>query len=199
MQLERRPITARTAAQSIPLPARNVILRSAGSDVWGRPSQSACLRLRFLSIRIHGARPSVWRQARPAGSTSSDAGNAFNQLILPAMFFATCIVARIYRISARRLWRALIPMAPFLLVMVLSTLWSDYPELTLRRASRELLEAIALVMLAACFSNAAGDAGSSFPSVSNHRLFGSIVVGHLCRLVYGSGIRRNPWQQERCW
>lgn len=96
----------------------------------------------------------LFRSSKAVGNASSDAGSTFNQLILPAMFFATCIAARTYGISARHLWRALIPMAPFLLVMILSTLWSDYPELTLRRASREFLEAIALVMLAACFSNA---------------------------------------------
>jgi exopolysaccharide production protein ExoQ len=91
---------------------------------------------------------------KASGNASSNAGNMFNQLILPAMFFATCIVAHAYRIPARRLWRVLVPMAPFLLLMAISALWSDYPELTLRRASRELLEAIALVTLAACFSNA---------------------------------------------
>jgi O-antigen ligase len=98
----------------------------------------------------------------PNKASGSASGNIFNQLILPALFFATCIVARSYRISVQRLWRALVPMAPFLLVMVLSTLWSDYPELTLRRASRELLEAIALVTLAACFSSARAMLGVLF-------------------------------------
>ena len=85
---------------------------------------------------------------------SSDAGNTFNQLILPAMFFAVCILVRVYRISVRRLLHVLIPMGPLLLVMALSTIWSDYPELTIRRASHELIEATALALLAACFSNA---------------------------------------------
>jgi len=85
---------------------------------------------------------------------SSDAGNTFNQLIVPAMFFAVCILVRVYRISVRPLLHVLIPMGPLLLVMALSTIWSDYPELTIRRASHELIEATALALLAACFSNA---------------------------------------------
>ena len=35
--------------------------------------------------------------------SSSAAGNLVNQLIVPAMFFAVCILVRTYRISARRL------------------------------------------------------------------------------------------------
>jgi O-antigen ligase len=45
-------------------------------------------------------------------------------------------------------------MAPILLIIALSPAWSDYPELTIRRASHELIEAVALALLAASFSNA---------------------------------------------
>src|SRR3569832_414942 len=143
-------VTARTQTM-IPMPARN--------DVLSLPDQASAEV--FRNLLVYGfvfylfAFPATDLLFGPSkASASSDAGNTFNQLILPAMFFAVCIVARSYRVSARRLWQALLPMAPFLLVMVLSTVWSVYPELTLRRASRELIEAVALVMLAACFSNA---------------------------------------------
>jgi exopolysaccharide production protein ExoQ len=96
----------------------------------------------------------VFGVSKAEADTSSGAGNLFNQLIIPAMFFAVCGLVRAYRISTRRLWNALLPMAPFLLLIVLSTLWSEYPELTIRRASNELLQAIALALLAACFSSA---------------------------------------------
>jgi exopolysaccharide production protein ExoQ len=137
----------------IPMPARNAVL----------PLQEQAPGDALRNLLVYGfvfylfaftAPDLLFGPSNASGNTSSDAGNTFNQLILPALFFATCIAVHTYRISARRLWRTLIPMAPFLLVMMLSTLWSDYPELTLRRASREFLEAIALVMLAACFSNA---------------------------------------------
>jgi len=85
---------------------------------------------------------------------SSDAGNLYNQLILPAAFFAACTLVYAYRVPARVLFSATIPMAPLLLVMVLSTAWSEYPELTIRRASHELIEAISLALLASCFTSA---------------------------------------------
>ena len=83
----------------------------------------------------------------------SDEGNLYNQLAVPVEFCAVCILVYRYRIPARVFWAALIPMAPLLLMIVLSTVWSDYPELTIRRASREILEATALGLLATCFSN----------------------------------------------
>jgi exopolysaccharide production protein ExoQ len=137
----------------IPMPARNAVLPPQ-DQVPGDVLRNLLVYGFVFYLFASTAPDLLFGPSKANGNASSDAGNAFNQLILPAMFFATCIVARTYRISARRLGRALIPMAPFLLVMALSTLWSDYPELTLRRASREFLEAIALVMLAACFSNA---------------------------------------------
>jgi exopolysaccharide production protein ExoQ len=85
---------------------------------------------------------------------ASDVGNLFNQLILPAMFFTICGLVYAGGISSRRLWNALVPMGPLLLLIALSAVWSEYPELTVRRASREIVEAVALAMLAACFSNA---------------------------------------------
>jgi len=108
--------------------------------------------------------------------TSSAAGNLFSQLIVPAMFFAACSLVHVYRISARRLWRALAPMAPFLLVVMLSALWSEYPELTIRRASNELLQATALALLAACFSNATAMLAALF------RAF--LIIGCLDLLSY---------------
>jgi O-antigen ligase len=86
-------------------------------------------------------------------SSVSEVGNLFNQLVVPAAFFAVCILVYSYSIPARVFWAALIPMAPLLLMTVLSTAWSDFPELTIRRASHEVLEAIALGLLATCFSN----------------------------------------------
>jgi exopolysaccharide production protein ExoQ len=150
MQLKRRP-TPPGPRPIIPLPARSVI--PAPQDQTSDVLRNLLVCGIVFYLFAFTAPDLVFGVSKARGNTASDAGSTFIQLILPAMFFASCIVGRIYRISAQRLWRAVIPMAPFLLVMVLSTLWSDYPELTLRRASRELLEAIALVTLAACFSN----------------------------------------------
>jgi exopolysaccharide production protein ExoQ len=85
---------------------------------------------------------------------TSDVGNLFNQLILPAMFFTICGLVYARGISGRRLWNAFVPMGPLLLLIALSAVWSEYPELTVRRASREIVEAATLAMLAVCFSNA---------------------------------------------
>ncbi len=91
-----------------------------------------------------------------SGSTeaiSTAAGNLFNQLVLPAALLATCSLVRQYRVPVRVLSAAILPMAPLLLVILLSTTWSEYPDLTIRRASHELVEATTLALLATCFSD----------------------------------------------
>jgi O-antigen ligase len=85
---------------------------------------------------------------------TSDAGNLYNQLLLPVLFFTVCILVRTYRVPGRALFAAMIPAAPMLLLIALSTLWSEYPELTIRRAFHEIIEVTTLTLLASCFSNA---------------------------------------------
>lgn len=85
---------------------------------------------------------------------SSDAGNLYNQLVLSAAFFATCILVYAHRVPVRVVWATMMPMAPMLLLIALSTMWSDYPELTVRRASHEIIEVTTLALLASCFSSA---------------------------------------------
>jgi O-antigen ligase len=82
-----------------------------------------------------------------------DAGNLFNQLVFPAAFLIVCILVYTYRTPVRVVLAVIMPMAPLLLLIALSTEWSGYPELTIRRAFHEILEAIALGLLATCFSN----------------------------------------------
>jgi exopolysaccharide production protein ExoQ len=85
---------------------------------------------------------------------SSDAGNLYNQLILPAAFGAVCILVYAYRVPVRVLSAAMLPMTPLLLVIAFSITWSAYPELTFRRASHEIVEATTLALLACCFTSA---------------------------------------------
>jgi O-antigen ligase len=84
----------------------------------------------------------------------TDTGSLYNQLVLLAAFLTACILVYAYRIRVRVLSAAMAPMAPLLLVIALSTGWSEYPDLTIRRASHEIVEATSLALLSACFSNA---------------------------------------------
>ncbi|HEX7895771.1 MAG TPA: O-antigen ligase family protein [Terriglobales bacterium] len=85
---------------------------------------------------------------------SSDAGNLYNQLVVPAAFFTVCFLVYAHRVPRRALWAVMIPTAPMLLLIALSTLWSEYPELTIRRAFHEIIEVTTLALLATCFSSA---------------------------------------------
>jgi exopolysaccharide production protein ExoQ len=83
----------------------------------------------------------------------SNAGNLYNQLSLPTVFLVACFLAYAYRVPAGVLVSAGLAITPFLLMALLSAAWSDYSELTIRRASHEIIELGILVVLATCFSN----------------------------------------------
>jgi exopolysaccharide production protein ExoQ len=136
------------------MPAENANLFHPRDEVFASVFRNLLLCGFILYLFALTAPDLVFGISKAEADTSSAAGNLFNQLIVPAMLLAVCILVYAYRISAQRVWNALLPMAPFLLVIVLSAIWSEYPDLTIRRASRELIEVIALAMLAACFSNA---------------------------------------------
>lgn len=83
----------------------------------------------------------------------SNAGNLYNQLLLPTVFLVACFLAHAYRVPPGVMLSAGLAITPFLLMALLSAVWSDYPELTIRRASHELIELGTLAVLATCFSN----------------------------------------------
>ena len=136
------------------VPARNAGLPDRDED---RASATMFRNLLLYGLLFHlfafqasGLFPDVSGSSAPV---LSDAGNLFNQLVLPAALLAACLLVRQYRVPVRVLLAAIIPIAPLLLVIALSTAWSEFPELTIRRASHELVEASTLALLATCFSD----------------------------------------------
>jgi exopolysaccharide production protein ExoQ len=150
----RKPDTSRPHRVGYFMPAENADIFQGRDEVFAPVFRNLLLCGFILYLFAFKAPDLVFGLSAGESDTSSAAGNLFNQLVLPAMFFAVCMLVRAYRIPTRRLWQALNPMAPFLVVIMLSTVWSAYPELTIRRASNEFLQAVALALLAACFSNA---------------------------------------------
>jgi len=128
----------------------------AGQD---RPFATTVRNLLLYGLLLHlflSAATTLFSSATESelvADASSDAGSLYNQLILPPAFLAVCILVYSQRVPARALLAATLPMAPLLLVMAFSVAWSDYPELTLRRGSHEIIEVTSLALLAACFSN----------------------------------------------
>jgi exopolysaccharide production protein ExoQ len=93
-------------------------------------------------------------ESERVAAVSSDEGNLYNQLLLPVAFIAVCVLVYAYGIPVRVLLAAMMPMGPFFIAMGLSAVWSEYPELTIRRVSHEVTEATTLALLACCFSSA---------------------------------------------
>lgn len=92
---------------------------------------------------------------RTVGRTAavlSDAPNVYNQSFLLIALVSGYALTQAYRVPWRRIGTAIIPIAPLLLIAILSIAWSNFPDLTIRRASRETIEILSLIFLSQCFS-----------------------------------------------
>jgi O-antigen ligase len=81
------------------------------------------------------------------GDTTDASANTTYQVIAVALFINSLVVARSFKVSLPMMWYALLPVALIALWMVLSVAWSAYPLLTVRRASRELIEMTTAILL----------------------------------------------------
>ena len=88
---------------------------------------------------------------RMEGALVAASSNTANQIIIIFVFFNCIVVARIFKLSILDIGFALVPAILMVGWMLLSVTWSDYPDLTLRRASRETIELLSLILLGLSF------------------------------------------------
>lgn len=77
--------------------------------------------------------------ATPA-NLADDSGNLFTQLYFLFLFFNSIFLLGKMRVRLSDVWRAIIPALPLLFWAILSVLWSQFPDLTVRRAGRLFVE-----------------------------------------------------------
>jgi hypothetical protein len=65
-------------------------------------------------------------------------GSAFNQLVTIFVLINSLILAWVFQVPISGIYRALLPLALICVWMLLSTSWSEYPDLTARRAIRSI-------------------------------------------------------------
>ncbi len=78
-------------------------------------------------------------------------GSLFWQILVPSFFTVALLLNILSRASFRRIASVAIPLAPILIWILLSVIWSHFPELTLKRSVRITLETSTAVLLAAAY------------------------------------------------
>jgi exopolysaccharide production protein ExoQ len=78
-------------------------------------------------------------------------GSLFWQILVPSFFCIALLLNILSRTGFRRIASVAIPLAPVLIWVLLSVIWSQFPEITLKRAVRITLEASTAVLLAAAY------------------------------------------------
>jgi exopolysaccharide production protein ExoQ len=79
---------------------------------------------------------------------TDSSGSTIEQAIILIVFANSLLLAYLLRVPLQMFILAILPFALIMAWIVASIGWSDFPSLTLRRASRELLEIISVVLLA---------------------------------------------------
>lgn len=87
----------------------------------------------------------------PVVDVSDSSGSLFIQLFGVSLFASSILLARIYRIPTRVIVLTLLPAGLFLAWALLSTGWSEFPALTIRRAARLAIETSTATLLALTF------------------------------------------------
>src|SRR5689334_607395 len=78
-------------------------------------------------------------------------GSLFWQILVPS-FFGIALLLTIYtRTSFRQVAVIVIPLAPILIWILLSATWSDFPDVTLKRAVRTTMETGTAILLAVAY------------------------------------------------
>ena len=88
-------------------------------------------------------------QSQMAGEPASlgSSGNVITEVFWLIVFANSIFLVAAYRVAVQDLFRTARWLLPLMLCVVLSIFWSTYPELTTRRALREALEVVSIVLL----------------------------------------------------
>jgi O-antigen ligase len=86
------------------------------------------------------------------GSSLSSAGNTITQVFLLASFLNAMLLEAMYKVPLQKIWYMARWLLPLMIWIILSVYWSTYPDLTLRRAIRVVLEVFSLILLTCTYS-----------------------------------------------
>jgi exopolysaccharide production protein ExoQ len=127
------------------------ITRDSQSQKWNLLFRDIPLFIFFIVTTAQGL-PDLLLGTR-GGSTTFDpqSGSLLTQIFIPAVLAALLLWHAAHRSSLRRIAQEILPFVPIILWIFLSVLWSDHPDLTVRRSLRFALELLALMLFTAAY------------------------------------------------
>jgi O-antigen ligase len=79
-------------------------------------------------------------------------GNTVNQVFSLATFLNTVLLVALYRVPVQKIWQIACWLLPLMIWIILSAYWSEFPDITLRRAIRQELEVFSVLLLICTYS-----------------------------------------------
>jgi exopolysaccharide production protein ExoQ len=87
-----------------------------------------------------------------SSSALSSAGNTGIQVFWLATFLNAVLLAALYRVPLHKIWQIACWLLPLMIWIILSAYWSEFPDITLRRAIRQVLEVFSILLLLCTYS-----------------------------------------------
>jgi hypothetical protein len=87
-----------------------------------------------------------------SGSALSSTGNVIVQVFWPIVFANSVLLAALRKGNLPRVLLALGWLLPLMIWIMASSYWSAFPDLTIRRAGREVIELVSIVLLISTYS-----------------------------------------------
>jgi exopolysaccharide production protein ExoQ len=91
--------------------------------------------------------------AEGSAYATTSAGNLINQAFWPLVFANSALLAALRKGNLPRLLLALFWLSPLIIWIMASYYWSAFPDLTIRRAGREVVELVTIVLLVSTYSH----------------------------------------------
>ena len=95
---------------------------------------------------------SVGADATPEQTLQNSAGNFISQMFWPLVFANSVLLAALCKANLRGLLLALAWLLPLMIWIMASVYWSAFPDLTIRRAGREVIQLVGIVLLISTYS-----------------------------------------------
>jgi O-antigen ligase len=118
-----------------------------------RASRNAVVAIYLLFQFVPPLLPLLSGRLDASSILNDSAANPVWQLIVGFVFLNSLLFAVLFRVSVRRIVWICLPMIPMIVWIAASYAWSAYPDLTIRRGARLIIELLSVTILGLSFES----------------------------------------------
>jgi O-antigen ligase len=107
-----------------------------------------------LYMAMHGgANPNTIDPALLNAALTDSGGSTLDQVVAISSLINSILLVWLKRVPSRKIFSVLLPILPLLVWALISTAWSEFPDLTIRRSGRLAVATLSIMLLALTFDD----------------------------------------------